>query len=98
VAAVRIWNNDRLYEVCWRGNHNRSRRRDIPSSIQSIQFSGGAGGLAFSNQQGVWQRTGKNTVEARVLDIGYNRATGSPNTVPQSPTLRLLVIIRLPRS
>src|SRR5512132_3245798 len=24
--------------------------------------------------------------------------TGSPNTVPQSPTLRLLVIIRLPRT
>ncbi len=49
----------------------------ILSSIQSIQFSGGAGGLPFSNQQGVWQRTGNNTVEARVLDIDYDRATGA---------------------
>jgi hypothetical protein len=36
----------------------------ILSSIQSIQFSGGAGSLGFSNQQGVWRRTDDETVSA----------------------------------
>jgi hypothetical protein len=49
----------------------------ILSSIQSIQFSGGAGSLGFSNQQGVWRRTGDETVSAQVLDIAYDIATGA---------------------
>jgi hypothetical protein len=49
----------------------------VLSSIQSTQFSGGAGGLGFSNQQGVWQRTGDETVSAQVLDIVYDIATGA---------------------
>jgi len=47
----------------------------VLSSIQSTQFSGGTGGVGFSNQQGVWRRTGKETVEATVLNIDYDNAT-----------------------
>ena len=49
----------------------------VLSSIQSIQFSGGATGAGFSNQQGVWQRTGEETVNAQVLNIAYDIATGA---------------------
>jgi len=49
----------------------------ILSSMQSVQFSGGASGLGFSNQQGVWRRTGKETIDGQVLDIGYDIATGA---------------------
>jgi hypothetical protein len=49
----------------------------VLSSIQSTQFSGGAGGGGFSNQQGVWRRTGDETVSAQVLNIAYDIATGA---------------------
>ena len=49
----------------------------ILSSIQSTQFSGGAGGVGFTNQQGVWRRTGEETIDAQVLDIVYDIATGA---------------------
>jgi hypothetical protein len=42
----------------------------VLSSIRSTQFS-----VGFSNQQGVWRRTGKETVEATVLNIDYDNAT-----------------------
>ena len=49
----------------------------VLSSIQSTQFSGGVGGVGFSNQQGVWRRTGEETVNAQVLNIVYDRDTGA---------------------
>jgi hypothetical protein len=49
----------------------------VLSSIQSIQFSGGASGAGFSNQQGVWRRTGEETIEAQVLNISFDPATGA---------------------
>jgi hypothetical protein len=49
----------------------------IVSSIQSTQFSGGATGTPFSNQQGVWRRTDDRTIEATVIDITYDRDTGT---------------------
>jgi hypothetical protein len=47
------------------------------SSILSNQFSGGASGGGFSNQQGVWRRTGEETINAQVLDFAYDFATGA---------------------
>ena len=44
------------------------------SSIQSVQFSGVAG-LAFSNQQGVYKRTGPREITAQVVDIDTDPAT-----------------------
>ncbi len=41
------------------------------SSIQSTQFAGGAGGLAFSDQQGVWKRIGYRNVKATVLNLNF---------------------------
>jgi len=46
------------------------------SSIQSIQFNGGAGGGWFSNQQGVWKRAGTREIRATVLDLSYDFETG----------------------
>ena len=43
------------------------------SSIQSIQFNGGA----FSNQQGVWKRVGPREIRATVLDLSYDFETGN---------------------
>ena len=47
------------------------------SSIQSIQFNGGAGGGGFSNQQGVWKRVGPREIRATVLDLSYDFETGN---------------------
>jgi hypothetical protein len=44
------------------------------SSIQSVQFRGVAG-LAFSNQQGVYKRTGPREITAQVVDIDTDPAT-----------------------
>jgi hypothetical protein len=49
----------------------------VVSSIQSTQLSGGAAGVQFSDQQGVWRRTGEETVNAEVLNIAYDRDTGA---------------------
>lgn len=46
------------------------------SSIQSIQFNGGAGSGGFSNQHGVWKRIGPRELRATVLDISYDFETG----------------------
>ncbi|MBI5795231.1 MAG: hypothetical protein HZA47_02810 [Planctomycetes bacterium] len=46
------------------------------SSIQSIQFNGGAAGGGFSNQQGVWKRVGPREIRATVLDLSYDFQTG----------------------
>ena len=46
------------------------------SSIQSIQFSGGAGGGGFSNQQGAWKRVGPREIRATALDLSYDFETG----------------------
>lgn len=47
------------------------------SSIQSVQFNGGAGGGGFSNQQGVWKRVGPREIRATVLDLSYDFETGN---------------------
>jgi hypothetical protein len=44
------------------------------SSIQSVQFSGVAG-LAFSNPQGVYKRTGPREITAQVVNIATDPAT-----------------------
>jgi hypothetical protein len=41
----------------------------VLSSIQSTQFS-----VGFSNQQGVWRRTGEETITAQVLDLSLDPA------------------------
>jgi hypothetical protein len=46
------------------------------SSIQSIQFNGGAGGGGFSNQQGVWERVGTREIRSTILDLSYDFETG----------------------
>ncbi|MGR8978987.1 MAG: hypothetical protein ACU84H_02685 [Gammaproteobacteria bacterium] len=46
------------------------------SSIQSIQFEGGAGDFPFSNQQGAWIRTGNRKVTAAVLNMNYLSTPG----------------------
>ena len=46
------------------------------SSIQSIQFNGGAAGGEFSNQQGVWKRVGTREIRTTVLDLSYDFETG----------------------
>ncbi|MBM2835556.1 MAG: hypothetical protein HW406_2717 [Candidatus Brocadiaceae bacterium] len=46
------------------------------SSIQSIQFNGGAAGGGFSNQQGVWKRVEPREIRATVLDLSYDFETG----------------------
>lgn len=46
------------------------------SSIQSIQFNGGAAGGGFSNQQGVWKRVGTREIRATILDLSYDFQTG----------------------
>jgi hypothetical protein len=50
------------------------------SSIQSIQFSEGAGpeGFAgFSDQQGAWEKVGNQQIEATVLDFVYDLSDGT---------------------
>lgn len=47
------------------------------SSIQSVQFNGGAGGGGFSNQQGAWKRVGPHEIRATVLDLSYDFETGN---------------------
>lgn len=47
------------------------------SSIQSVQFNGGAGGGGFSNQQGAWKRVGPREIRATVLDLSYDFETGN---------------------
>jgi hypothetical protein len=47
------------------------------TSIQSIQFGGGAlGSDWFSNQQGTWKRAGKHRIVATVFDLSYAAQTG----------------------
>ena len=46
------------------------------SSIQSIQFNGGAAGGGFSNQQGVWKRVGTREIRSTILDLSYDFETG----------------------
>ena len=46
------------------------------SSIQSIQFNGGAAGGGFSNQQGVWKRVGTREIRSTILDLSYDFQTG----------------------
>ncbi len=44
--------------------------------IISSQFSGGAGAFdPFSDQQGVWEQTGKQEIEAKVLDYTFDSET-----------------------
>ncbi len=47
------------------------------SSIQSIQFSEGAAGGGFSNQQGAWKRVGPREIQATILDFSYDLETGN---------------------
>jgi hypothetical protein len=46
------------------------------TSIQSIQFGQAAANGGFSNQQGVWKRVGEREIEATILDLAYDLATG----------------------
>jgi len=46
------------------------------SSLSKTQFSGGAAGLAFSDQQGEWKKTGKRQITSTVVDFAYDRTTG----------------------
>ncbi len=46
------------------------------SSIQSIQFGGGAAGGGFSDQQGMWKRLGRLSVQATVLDFSFQPGSG----------------------
>ena len=44
--------------------------------ITSSQFSGGGGAFnPFSDQQGVWEQTGKREIEAKVLDYTFDSET-----------------------
>ena len=50
------------------------------SSIQSIQFSEGAGPegfVGFSDQQGAWEKAGDQQIEATVLDFVYELSDGT---------------------
>jgi hypothetical protein len=50
------------------------------SSIQSIQFSEGAGPqgfVGFSDQQGAWEKAGNQQIEATVLDFVYDLSGGT---------------------
>jgi hypothetical protein len=50
------------------------------SSIQSIQFSEGAGpegNAGFSDQQGAWKKGGNQQIQATVLDLEYDLSDGT---------------------
>ncbi len=47
------------------------------SVILSIQFSGGAAGLRFSNALGSWKKTGKREITARTVDLDFRPQDGS---------------------
>jgi hypothetical protein len=50
------------------------------SSIQSIQFSEGAGpegNAGFSDQQGAWEKAGDQQIQATVLDFEYDLSDGT---------------------
>ncbi len=47
------------------------------SMILSIQFSGGAAGLRFSNSLGVWKETGKREITAKAVDVDFRREDGT---------------------
>ncbi len=50
------------------------------SSIQSIQFSEGAGPegfVGFSDQQGAWEKAGNQQIQATVLDFEYDLSDGT---------------------
>ncbi len=47
------------------------------SVILSIQFSGGAAGLRFSNALGSWKRTGKREITAKTVDLVFRPEDGT---------------------
>ena len=47
------------------------------SVILSIQFSGGAAGLRFSNSLGSWKKTGKREITAKVVDLDFRPEDGT---------------------
>ena len=49
------------------------------SSVQALQFGLGIPGFApFSDQQGVWQKTGNREITGKVVDLTYDRSDGAP--------------------
>jgi hypothetical protein len=49
------------------------------SSVQALQFGLGIADFApFSDQQGVWKKTGKHEITAKIVDLTYNRSDGAP--------------------
>ncbi len=47
------------------------------SVILSIQFSGGAAGLRFSNALGSWKKTGKREITAKAVDLDFRPKDGT---------------------
>ncbi len=47
------------------------------SMILSIQFSGGAAGLRFSNALGSWKETGKREITAKAVDLDFRAEDGA---------------------
>ncbi len=47
------------------------------SAILSIQFSGGAAGLRFSNALGSWKETGKREITAKAVDLDFRPEGGT---------------------
>ena len=47
------------------------------SVILSIQFSGGAAGLRFSNSLGSWKNTGEREITAKVVDVDFRSKDGT---------------------
>ena len=47
------------------------------SMILSIQFSGGAAGLRFSNALGSWRETGEREITAKAVDIDFRPEDGT---------------------
>ena len=45
--------------------------------ILSIQFSGGAAGLRFSNALGSWEETGKREITAKAVDVDFRPKDGT---------------------
>ena len=47
------------------------------SMILSIQFTGGAAGLRFSNALGSWKKTGKLEITAKAVDLDFRSEDGT---------------------
>ncbi len=47
------------------------------SVILSVQFSGGAAGLRFSNTLGSWKKTGKGEITAKTVDLVFRPEDGT---------------------